>query len=86
MLHITSTEHGQACWQIANNRLWMESFTDHHSQAMAYRLRMDGTEIDIPNALSGVVYFGEADQRPELPFVAERFPNHRALWVAVEAA
>ncbi|WP_280395540.1 hypothetical protein [Nocardia brasiliensis] len=64
----------------------MESFTDFRAPAPAYRVRMDGSTVDIPNGNRGVVYFGEGDQRPELPYVEEIFPAHRELWIAVETA
>ncbi|WP_194835527.1 hypothetical protein [Nocardia sp. XZ_19_369] len=86
MLHITSTEDGEASWQVVGQRISMESFTDFRSSAVAYRLRLDGSIVDIPNGGQGVVYFGEADERPDLPFVEERFPGHHDLWAAVEAA
>ncbi|MGW4847390.1 hypothetical protein [Nocardia brasiliensis] len=85
-LHITSTEDGEAAWQVVSQRISMESFTDFRSSDATYRLRLDGSTVDIPNAGPGVVYFGEADERPDLSFVEERFPDHRDLWGAVEAA
>ncbi|WP_405161508.1 hypothetical protein OG203_35020 [Nocardia sp. NBC_01499] len=89
MLHITSTKHGEATWRIEHKRLWMESFRDcrdDHALDPAYRLRMDGSTVEIPNGPTGLVYFGEDSERPELPFVEERFPAHRDLWEAVENA
>lgn len=86
MLHITSTEHGEASWQVIDNRIAMESFTDYHSTAPAYRMRLDGTTVDIPNGTPGVVYFGEGEERPDLPLIREWLPGHFALWAAVSAA
>ncbi|WP_433662592.1 hypothetical protein ACQPW1_10840 [Nocardia sp. CA-128927] len=86
MLHITSTKYGEAVWHIAHRQIWMESFTDWREPGPAYRLRMDGSTVEIPNGRRGVVYFGEAEQRPDLPFVEDNFPGHRDLWLAVEVA
>ncbi|MFB8279559.1 hypothetical protein [Nocardia colli] len=86
IFHVTSTATGNARWRIAHRCVLMESVTDYTSQAMAYRVRVDGTTVDIPNGDPGVVYFGEAEQRPELPFVEEYFPHHGDLFAAVEAA
>jgi hypothetical protein len=86
MLHITSTEDGEASWQVIDHRIAMESFTDYHSALPAYRLRLDGTTVDIPNGTTGVAYFGEGDERPDLPLVREWFPRYFGLWDAVSAA
>ncbi|WP_433662473.1 hypothetical protein ACQPW1_10160 [Nocardia sp. CA-128927] len=85
-LHITSTKYGEAVWHIDHRRLLIETFTDWRDPGPAYRLRMDGSTVEIPNGRRGVVYFGEAEQRPELDFAEEHFPGHRDLWNAVEAA
>ncbi|MFI5781136.1 hypothetical protein [Nocardia sp. NPDC051570] len=86
ILHITSTEDGEATWQIVGRKVQMESFTDYRSQATAYRLRMDGSTVDIPNGTPGMVFFGEDEERPDLPLVREWVPKHFGLWDAVQAA
>ncbi|MEU2033863.1 hypothetical protein [Nocardia amamiensis] len=86
MLHITSTEHGEARWRMTGQRIEMESFTDYRSRTLAYRMRLDGTTVDIPNGMAGVVYFGEDGARPDLALVREWFPKHWQLWDAVKAA
>ncbi|WP_280405108.1 hypothetical protein [Nocardia brasiliensis] len=85
-LHITSTVDGEATWWIAHRRIWMESLRDCRNPAPAFRVRMDGSRIEIPNGTPGLIYFGEGDERPELPFVEELFPEHLPLCHLVEAA
>ncbi|WP_378733671.1 hypothetical protein [Nocardia brasiliensis] len=86
MLHITSTEDGEATWQIASQRISMESFIDYRRPGPAYRMRMDGTTVDIPNGAPGLVLLGEGDERPDLPLVREWFTELFGLWDAVQAA
>ncbi|KAA8877347.1 hypothetical protein F3087_45065 [Nocardia colli] len=86
-LHITSTEHCEATWWIAHRRIRVESLRDCRPDPdPAYRVQMDGSRIEIPNGTPGLVYFGQADERPELPFVRDLFPEHHELLVRVEAA
>ncbi|WP_454198964.1 hypothetical protein [Nocardia sp. Marseille-Q1738] len=87
MLHITSTQNGEARWRrLTGGRIEMESFTDYRRPGPAYRMRLDGTTVDIPNGAPGVVYFGEDGARPDLALVREWFPKHWRLWDAVKAA
>jgi hypothetical protein len=86
MLHITSIEDGEASWQVRGQHPEMESFTDYRSTAPAFRMRLDGSTVAIPNGTPGVVYFGEGDARPDLALVREWFPQHWKLWDAVRAA
>ncbi|ONM50429.1 hypothetical protein [Nocardia donostiensis] len=86
MLHTTSIEDGEATWRMAGSRIEMESFTDYRCHATAYRIRMDGTTVDIPNGRQGSVYFGEDGARPDLALVREWFPKYWLLWDAVKAA
>ncbi|WP_028477482.1 hypothetical protein [Nocardia sp. CNY236] len=85
MVHITSFGHCEARWRVVGPRIEMESFADHSSPVTAYRVRLDGTAVDIPNGASGVVYFGEDGARPDLVLVREWFPGHWKLWDAVRA-
>ncbi|WP_433575609.1 hypothetical protein [Nocardia brasiliensis] len=85
-LHITSTADGEVTWWIAHRRIWIESLRDCRNPGPAFRVRMDGSRIEIPNGTQGLIYFGEGDERPELPFVEELFPEHLNLCHLVEAA
>ncbi|CAM4132335.1 hypothetical protein NONI108955_10870 [Nocardia ninae] len=85
-LHITSTKSGEAVWWIEHNRIWMESLAVLRNPGPAYRIEIDGSIADIGRGARGVVYFWQGEDRPQLPWVEERFPDHKDLWVAVEAA
>lgn len=86
VLHITSTDHGEATWWIAHRRIWVESVRDCLNPGPACRIRMDGSRVEIPNGTAGLIYFGEGEDRPELPFVEELLPELLALFHLVEAA
>ncbi|WP_433664701.1 hypothetical protein ACQPW1_22660 [Nocardia sp. CA-128927] len=88
-LHITSNSQGEAVWWIDHRQIWMDSVRDCREGielAPAYRIRMDGTRVEIPNGAPGHVYFGEAAERPPLSFVEDLLPEHHDLCVLVEAA
>ncbi|MGW0247378.1 hypothetical protein ACWDYH_12140 [Nocardia goodfellowii] len=86
-LHITSTEVGEVTWRLAETRILVERIAIYGNDTPAYRLRMDGSYVLIPNADDGVVYLGEGDERPELPQLREWFtsPDLLPLWSAVDA-
>lgn len=86
MLHITSTQDGEASWQVRGLEIAMESFTDYGGEVGAHRRRMDGSIVEIPSGTEGVVYFGEADERPDLVQVRRWYPEHEKLWQAVRDA
>ncbi|MFI6168804.1 hypothetical protein ACIBCN_18635 [Nocardia sp. NPDC051052] len=88
-LHITSNSQGEAVWWIAHRQIWMDSVRDYREGielSPAYRVRIDGTRVEIPNGTPGYVYFGEAHERPPLSFVEDLLPEHHDLCVLVEAA
>lgn len=86
MLRRTTFGDHTVLWQIARGaRIAIESLIDQAAATPAYRMRMDGSIVDIPNGDPGVILFGECDHRPDLAQVREWFPEHFQLWDAVES-
>jgi hypothetical protein len=87
VLHATTCGEHTVLWRIVDGgrRIAIESLTDHPGAVPAYRMRMDGTTVDIPNGTPGIAYFGEGEDRPDLAQVREWFPRQFELWDAVKA-
>lgn len=86
ILHGTTFGDHTAFWQIVRvSRIAVESLADHAATAPAYRMRMDGSIVGIPIGDPGVVFFGEAEHRPDLAQVREWFLEHLDLWNAVRS-
>lgn len=87
MLHHTTFGDHTAVWQISNGprQIEIEQVITHDDATPAYRMRMDGSRVTIPNADPGIVLLGEGDKRPDLPQLREWFPRLHLLWDAVRA-
>ena len=87
VLHTTTCGEHTVLWRIVDRgrQVEIESLIDHTGATSAYRMRMDGSTVDIPNGDRGVVLFGEAGERPDLAQIREWFPQQFTLWDAVRA-
>ncbi|MFD0361387.1 hypothetical protein ACFQZZ_08000 [Nocardia sp. GCM10030253] len=87
MLHNTTFGDHTVLWKIVHgaHQIRIESLIDHDGTTAAYRMRSDGSIVDIRNGDPGVVLFGEGNDRPDLPQVREWFPRLFGLWNAVRA-
>lgn len=89
-MHYTNIGDISVAWNIAtqNHRIEIDTITYHDgagARVPAYRMRMDGSHVDIANARPGRILFGEADERPDLAQVREWFPALTPLWDRVRA-
>ncbi|MFD8246421.1 hypothetical protein [Nocardia sp. NPDC059691] len=83
-MHSTTFGDHTVLWRIARgSQIAIESLIDYAAGAPAYRMRMDGSIIDIPNGDPGMIYFDEGADRPDLAQVREWFPKLFDLWNAV---
>jgi hypothetical protein len=73
-LHSTTFGDHTTFWRIVRvSLIGIESLVDHAATAPAYRMRMDGSIVDIPNGDPGVAFSARRNIAPTSPRFASGF-------------